>query len=1508
MTNPKLFTKSNRCPVCDDYHGCRESVDKPGLILCLGRAFKNSTALIKGAEINGYKYLRPDSSNTWELFIPVEMYYEGSFRSLNKTSYLPTTDKELIRKESDKKAKAEKAKEKQNRIKKQLPLDILHEQAQRLIDELSLSDRHLKHLLGRGYTLEQIKERQFRTFPANYVPSVELDDRFPGYSVLEDFEPESKMHRFTHLKGKKFFLSFDDSILIPRYNVEGKIISFTRHNIEALKYNEKSPKYQPISNSRRECHRDGELPVELHLAEGDHKIVLLVEGGGYKAHLAHLKLNVPVIDVQGGMFYGSPDGVNQAIAKCKEIYGDDIELIDVPDGGDIINHGVMLRRAKYYPLYNIKKVLWWGQTDKKATPDIDELESLENAEYISIQDFLEMEDTAYSNTDNSAFNLCKRLHRELKNQQNIEQRQNDLTQSRKYLTAEKRIKNGNSVSFRLLNETEETKLSQAEQSEEKIKPKFIFSYSEITSKSNKTILLGNIENPENISTSDKNECIVKVIRDYRGFKQWLSKYNTSLKESENYIYEILAANLGLNSADIPSILATYDMSNCKPSYTYVNDGERLLWQNLLFSSEATRYFYNLHCPEKYKYYYPTKEAIEVEALIQSDGSEIDIRIFKGRARFTDRQLATKYTPDEIISSRYLNLELSIDAIKGFMYFIKSNMGTGKTFFHSKLIVKALTKGLGCIVMTPRQLLNGNIKERVLKTIAKHDKNLAKKYEKKIHIINQDVTAEEIAYYEADDIIVLCAESLRRITAHFNNKMVAIDELNTLLEQACSKSNTSDKLHLFGALAQMGNDAHSIMVYDANLNDISCRFTEKCLNIQAENKKSTRKVLNDYKNPLKFIRLLAVKDVEKLDELSTRDQTLVLEKAIKATGNVYFQSDAKEFLEAVERLLRKPPTDENGNNLWETKNTFLLSSETKNQTWKEYLNDPTLPEKTKEKFIKEIVDKQENPEIFLNQLWSREFLLDPDAFLKKYRKYYDVFLQSPSGSTGISVDNADGIIKVQICYLMGVISVEEASQMIARVRNSEHEITRYLYYGEISYITTKNKASKDDFDKVYDLQLDVSFAEGLTGESARKQAEDAANEIINNYIWRDYTKHLEYYKDYEKTNYGACLTWLAVSQGNVITEEVDTVKIELKKILKATKEGIRGENSVRITKAKILTETEKNAYKDRNDKDARARKIATYKEERYPGITNHPTWKNPDVIGAYHENAQKSRRIDNAVMNRITFEFYERMSKVNEWYSYNNVTSKDPKERQQAILTQKRIELLVKFKFGLDEESQKEFIKNVSTSRISNIKLILDTPSGREWKDEKKVREFIKKQIEFLGLNLYWGEELTDSSFESQCKNHVKFLLDSKLNQLIEFEKEGKFLNEDAWKYWNNNKAKMTGYEELPNSLKRKDDEINEPEVKEAKTIQEIERDEEQIEFENEITTYMVDAYKDKNTNLLVCYLQCLSVQGYSYFRELQKLASSKINDAIESCDFIRYTHELWYSVEVQSYREKELAF
>ena len=334
----KAFNRSNPCPICGEASpDCRYSTDGE-LILC-------HSHIDFDPQHPEWHYLGVASNGVWGKFVP------RKDRDFDRTEWeAKKAERERDRLERQK-----------NHAKNSLPIPDRDKALRKLSQSLGLSRRHQKALLDRGLSESQIETGLFFSiYPNDDVPPG-IPPNLPGV-----------------INGK--IGASGVGIACLAFDSEGRAIGY-----QIRLENVTDSKYRWAKGLASSHLADGELPITAIPNGKDNGQVWLSEGI-LKPFVAAHKHGLNAIGAAGGHFSGSANQVRNAIAPYREV-------IISPDAGDINNPQVMKRWADQIKfLESLGKSLsiaFWGQKTKDDD-DIDELENLDQVEFLTPSQFLEL--------------------------------------------------------------------------------------------------------------------------------------------------------------------------------------------------------------------------------------------------------------------------------------------------------------------------------------------------------------------------------------------------------------------------------------------------------------------------------------------------------------------------------------------------------------------------------------------------------------------------------------------------------------------------------------------------------------------------------------------------------------------------------------------------------------------------------------------------------------------------------------------------------------------------------------------------------------------------------------------------------------------------------------------------------------------------------------------------------------------------------------------------------------
>jgi hypothetical protein len=210
------------------------------------------------------------------------------------------------------------------------------------------------------------KDKSYRSI----LEQLDLSDRH-----LEDFQRRNLQQPEVDFLGS-VTRSLPDGYLIPFLDVEGLYTGAQKRldQAEGGRY-----RWHYIRNDWSLNNSFNEKPLAVWKNGSP---VWIVEGTGVKPIVASIRHGITAIGAAGGQHYLSP----KTLADTLEKLGKPASVVFCPDAGDIHNKHVKRRINKnldYLKSIGVRVTIAWWNQDTKDKPDIDELPSIEDVQYLS---------------------------------------------------------------------------------------------------------------------------------------------------------------------------------------------------------------------------------------------------------------------------------------------------------------------------------------------------------------------------------------------------------------------------------------------------------------------------------------------------------------------------------------------------------------------------------------------------------------------------------------------------------------------------------------------------------------------------------------------------------------------------------------------------------------------------------------------------------------------------------------------------------------------------------------------------------------------------------------------------------------------------------------------------------------------------------------------------------------------------------------------------------------------
>ncbi|NJO94210.1 MAG: hypothetical protein HC820_07390 [Hydrococcus sp. RM1_1_31] len=367
MSRDFIYTSKRQiCPVCDRDHGCKLFDD--GKVWCL--RVTNQSDIPPNYRVVGWL------DNGMGAFL------------------VPSSDEDDLEYRRKRALREEKLQRQQQGQLSTLSVEQRDKAIRRMHSQIGLSrsDRILLKQT-RGMTDEQIdRGLYFSLAPYQDLPAA-IPLNFPG------------VH-----SSRKTLTNKYQGIACPLFDSQGRAIAI---QVRVTDEKAEGGKYRWLKDSHLS---NGELPLTFIRPQNlVRKQLALVEGTGFKPLLAADKLRQIVIGASGGQHRGSPQQLGEYF-KAAEAVGINVSSLQVYlDAGDIVNPHVMKRLVNLVDLLESwskqVEIAWWRQ-ETKGSPDIDELDDVNEIAYIPAAQFQPLQDFKAEEgrrQEDGAYKLAKTL-------------------------------------------------------------------------------------------------------------------------------------------------------------------------------------------------------------------------------------------------------------------------------------------------------------------------------------------------------------------------------------------------------------------------------------------------------------------------------------------------------------------------------------------------------------------------------------------------------------------------------------------------------------------------------------------------------------------------------------------------------------------------------------------------------------------------------------------------------------------------------------------------------------------------------------------------------------------------------------------------------------------------------------------------------------------------------------------------------------------------------------------
>jgi hypothetical protein len=340
-------------------------------------------------------------------------------------------------------------------------------------------------------------------------------------------------------------------------------------------------------------------------------------------------------------------------------------------------------------------------------------------------------------------------------------------------------------------------------------------------------------------------------------------------------------------------------------------------------------------------------------------------------------------------------------------------------------------------------------------------------------------------------LALCVDSIHHVDGYFKGTDVYLDETcSTLLHTITGGTLGDEQGKAIAIFTRALQECDRIFLLDGNLSDIFVDFI-----VKISGKKHDIRILNSKKPWQHHFQFVLGVDVDK--EIKKRDKSGIISKMFEPDVIPWVVSDSKAFTDELHLIFQKHG-----------------------------------------KFRGYVLNKDTGSEP-----WAKEFLDDPDEFIKRYNPHY--FIVSPTGESGLSCTSR-GHFTHKFSIFTGVQSSNSQYQIMIRLR--DNSIPHYVLCPERSLISSSNRNSPGAYSATaYAKMLEDRVIQSAILASQSSENPGSVLEIIGKAIarsnndWWEFSATLGALDNFEQNYLRRCLMHVLESAGHsveVIYADVD----------------------------------------------------------------------------------------------------------------------------------------------------------------------------------------------------------------------------------------------------------------------------------------------------------------------------------------------------------------------------------
>jgi len=571
-------------------------------------------------------------------------------------------------------------------------------------------------------------------------------------------------------------------------------------------------------------------------------------------------------------------------------------------------------------------------------------------------------------------------------------------------------------------------------------------------------------------------------------------------------------------------------------------------------------------------------------------------------------------------------------------------------------------------------------------------------------------------------LALCLDSIHHVDGYFSGADIYLDEIVSVLSHACTGGTLGkEQGKAIAILSKALKECNRVILLDGNLADNHAEFIAKISG------KRLIKIENQAKISPHNFKFIVGLDAE--GEIKKRDKSPII-KAMLADGVIpWIACDSRTQTNIIDEIFKQ-----NG------KHGYVLNGDT------------------------------------VGEPWAKECLLNPDAFIEKYRPEY--FAISPSAESGVSI-TIKNYFTDKFTIFCGIQGTNSQHQMLFRLRDDS--IPHYIFCPEFSQIQAGDRKSPN----AYSVESFLRIQNEAIMQGALLAAGGAENimQVIGKAIsrssddWWQLSAQMGFADSYEMKNLRECLIYALSEAGHNIEVLEWEISEDFKNIEKSAKEVIQHRHAKEIFQAEAFKSLElaNQAAKANPNKEMQRRIEKTRLLDRLPGIEESSSWDADFICEHYIKDRHFISKHQRFYMLNH-FDISQKRSEMNWYYLATNdnfFLGQAKGDSHLKIWALKELNIL-QFMEGDYHKDSPEVIEVIN--RVRNDKELqraLNIKPPKESLSKKENIEFIAQLLDSIGLRFAKYRQILLEGVKTRIHtlDREKMNLPSRLDTLAAIERK-----------------------------------------------------------------------------------------------------------------------------------------